>query len=132
MSRRLAVLVAVLIVTSAGCRASATAGGARDAAADPEEPVSTAPTPKPASWSKDKACEQDSDCMLLPPAPCECPPCGEVLRKAVNRKTGERRTRAWEQEDHDCSLRAVPCAACTGKLIGSEAICAERQCVAVP
>ena len=124
-------LLPLLIATSGGCCASAPAESAPGAAATSANPDSTQSSPAAAPWSEDRACRQDSDCVLLAPPPCACPPCGLVLRDARNRKTGEKLKRRWEEQDHDCSVRG-PCPACAGTTIGSKAVCAKQQCVAVP
>jgi endonuclease YncB( thermonuclease family) len=88
--------------------------------------VSGTGTPPPAGpSSKERACRADGDCVLLPlNSMCSCPPCGRVVRRAVNRTTYNAMMFTWARR----RCRAPVCPACAPQVVGDKAVCIKGQC----
>ena len=74
-----------------------------------------------------RRCRVERDCVLLPPRPCTCPPCGDVLREALNVRSAQELQQRWAKR------RCTPpemCTMCVGRYVGSSAACVDGQCVA--
>ncbi len=69
-------------------------------------------------------CKKNQDCMLLPPRPCTCPPCGDVLREAMNKKSAKELMSRWARR----RCRKPVCKKCEGRYIGTKAVCIKGQC----
>lgn len=112
--------------------ACAVADSTRSDAAPPSEEAAglakkAAPSllPPELPWEERRRCERDQDCVLLPPRPCSCSPCGDVWREALNRSAAEELRARWSKRR--CVQPA--CEACEGRYVGSEARCIDAQCV---
>ena len=82
------------------------------------------PTPPRRAWSRDRLCKGHRDCVLMPPYPCDCPPCGDVWREAVNRRT----YRAWKKSWARKLCKRPRCKMCKGRYLGTKALCLKKQC----
>jgi hypothetical protein len=69
-------------------------------------------------------CRKNADCVLLPPRPCSCPPCGDVLREAMNKKAAKELLSRWARR----RCRKPVCKKCEGRYIGAKAMCIKGQC----
>lgn len=97
--------------TSAGLPATGADGAAAPAAAKACDP-------------QRDCCRTDTDCVALDKVnPCECPPCGEQKRWALNRSGAERHRAKWARRR--CVRRACP--PCSGSYIGT-AVCLAGRC----
>ncbi len=75
-------------------------------------------------WSKDRLCRRNRDCVLMPSWPCDCPPCGDVWREAVNRKALKRFKMSWARK----RCKKPKCRKCEGRYLGTRALCIKKQC----
>ena len=93
-------------------------------AVPPPKAESSEPTPPVLPPSDRRTCKQDTDCELLESRPCSCPPCGDVWREAFNTKTAEDLRQRWAVR------RCVQpeCPECTGRYLGTRAVCVDGQC----
>jgi hypothetical protein len=69
-------------------------------------------------------CRRDADCVLRPPDPCACPPCGDVRRQAINQRALEELEARWAVR------RCVKpsCEPCEGRYVGTAARCRAGRC----
>lgn len=84
------------------------------------------PRPPKRQWHKDRLCKTNRDCVLMPRWPCSCPPCGDVWREAVNRKTLKRFKMSWARK----RCKQPKCRPCKGRYLGTRALCIRKQCTA--
>jgi len=97
----------------------------------PDAPAEPAPQTAPAKPSTtspvaaSRTCRRDNDCELLPPRPCSCPPCGDVLREAVNHEHADELRSRWARK----RCRQPECSPCEGRFIGARATCDAGECV---
>ena len=69
-------------------------------------------------------CKRDDDCVVMPPEPCSCPPCGDVWRGVLNRKAFA----AWEQRWATRRCKRPVCEECEGRYLGTKATCEAGLC----
>jgi hypothetical protein len=83
-----------------------------------------APTDRPTAVPESLRCRRDADCVLRPPAPCACPPCGDVRRQAINQRALEELEARW------AARRCVQpsCESCEGRHVGTAALCRAGRC----
>lgn len=90
----------------------------------PPKTESPGPTPPVLTPSDRRACKQDSDCELLPPRPCACPPCGDVWREVLNAEAADDLRQRWAAR----RCTQPECTECTGRYLGTLAVCVDSQC----
>jgi hypothetical protein len=69
-------------------------------------------------------CKRDEDCVVMPPRPCSCPPCGDVWREAMNREAFA----AWEERWATRRCKRPVCTECEGRYLGTKAVCRAGRC----